>query len=261
MNQAATSVTLAVTPNPVVAGSAVTTTATVTAGATGTVTFFDGATALGTVPIGGTTATLVIGTITPLTPGAHNITAQYNGDANHAPATSFAVSLIVTPASTADFALANKTPPQIIPPGAAASFTIAVTSVNAPFTNAVTLTASGLPPGASYTFTPASVTPGASGASSILTISVPKQSALLRRHSRAPLVLALLLVPFAALRRRRSGPARLALSLLLALSSFGAVTGCGSGGYFSQPERTYVVTVTGASNDLVHNTTVTLTVE
>jgi hypothetical protein len=261
VNQAATSVTLAVTPNPVVAGNAVTMTATVTAGATGTVTFFDGATALGSAPIGGTMATLVIGTLSPLTPGSHNITAHYNGDANHTPMTSFAVSLIVTPASTADFALANKTPPQIIPPGAAASFTIAVTSVNAAFTNAVTLTVSGLPPGASYTFTPASVTPGASGASSTLTISVPKQSVALRRHSQTPLVLALLLVPFAALRRQRRGPERLALWLLLALSSFGAVTGCGGGGYFNQPQRTYVITVTGASGDLVRNTTATLTVE
>ncbi len=261
VNQAATSVTLAVTPNPVVAGNAVTMTATVTAEATGTVTFFDDATALGTAPIGGTTATLVIGTLSPLTPGAHNITAHYNGDTNHAPVTSFAVSLIVTPTVTADFALANKTPPQIIPPGAAASFTIAVTSVNATFTNTVTLTASGLPPGSSYTFTPASVTPGASGASSTLTISVPKQSVALHRHSQTPLVLALLLVPFAALRRRRKAPARLALWLLLALSSFGAVTGCGSGGYFNQPERSYVITVTGTSGDLVHNTTATLTVE
>jgi hypothetical protein len=45
------------------------------------------------------------------------------------------------------------------------------------------------------------------------------------------------------------------------LSSFAAVTGCGSGGYFNQPERTYVITVTGASGDLIHNTTATLTVE
>ncbi|HWW23083.1 MAG TPA: Ig-like domain repeat protein [Edaphobacter sp.] len=261
VNQAATSVALAVMPNPVVAGNAVTMTATVTAGATGTVTFFDSATALGTAPIGGTTATLLIGTLSPLAPGSYNITAHYNGDANHTPAISFAVSLIVTPASTADFALANKTPPQIIPPGAAASFTIAVTSVNAAFTNAVTLTVSGLPPGASYTFTPASVTPGATGASSTLIISVPKQSVALRRHSQAPLVLALLLVPFAALRRQRGGPARLALWLLLALSSFGAVTGCGGGGYYNQPQRTYVITVTGASGDLVRNTTATLTVE
>jgi hypothetical protein len=261
VNQAATSVALAVMPNPVVAGNAVTMTATVTAGATGTVTFFDSATALGTAPIGGTTATLLIGTLSPLAPGSYNITAHYNGDANHTPAISFAVSLIVTPASTADFALANKTPPQIIPPGAAASFTIAVTSVNAAFTNAVTLTVSGLPPGASYTFTPASVTPGATGASSTLIISVPKQSVALRRHSQAPLVLALLLVPFAALRRRSRGPARLALWLLLALSSFGAVTGCGGGGYFNQPQRTYVITVTGASGGLVRNTTATLTVE
>jgi heme A synthase len=157
--------------------------------------------------------------------------------------------------------MANKTPTQIIPPGATATFTIAVTSVNAPFTNAVTLSASGLPSEASYTLTPSSVTPGTGGATSTLTISVPKQSAMLHRHSKAPLVLALVLVPFAALRRRRIGAARLVVFLLLALSSFGLVTGCGGGGYFNQPEKTYVITVTGVSGNLVHSTTATLTVE
>ena len=150
---------------------------------------------------------------------------------------------------------------QSIPPGASASYNISITSVNAPFTNVVTLTATNLPPGATYTYSPATVTPGSAGASSTFTVSVPKQSAAMRYGSKTPLVLAVLLAPLALLRRTRSRPPRLLLWLLLTLTSIGVVTGCGVGGYFSQTQQTYTITVTGTSGSLVHSTTATLTVE
>jgi hypothetical protein len=131
--------------------------------------------------------------------------------------------------------------------------------VTSPFTDPVTLTATGLPPGASYTFSPATVTPGAAGTTSTLTVSVPQQSTALRETSKTPLVLAILLLPFAALRRVRRKPYR--LLALLALISMGTMMGCGVGGYFSKPQQTYTITVTGTSGALVHSTTVTLTVE
>ena len=59
----------------------------------------------------------------------------------------------------------------------------------------------------------------------------------------------------------RSQPPRLLLWMLVAMVSFGAVSGCEEGGYFSQTEQTYTITVTGASGNLVRSTTVTLTVE
>src|SRR5205085_11253026 len=54
----------------------------------------------------------------------------------------------------------------------ATSFTVTVTSINA-VANAVDLTASGLPAGATAVFAPASVTPTAGGTSSTVTITIP----------------------------------------------------------------------------------------
>ncbi len=247
-------------------GSPVTLTATVPFGATGTVTFDDGTTVLGTVTIpttgtfssAGTTVTLVVST---LAPGTHTITAVFSGDAHFPPSTSPPVTLVVTP-PPADFTVASSTGRQLIPPGAAANFTISVSSMNAPFTNQVTMSATNLPPGATYTFAPASVTPGAAGVNTTFTVSVPPQSSMASRSRRlGPVAFALLLLPFACLKRYRRKPQGLLLWILVALTSFGAMSGCGEGGYFSQTEQTYTITVTGTSGSLVRSTTVTLTVE
>jgi hypothetical protein len=250
------SVHLDASPNPAMQGDQVTLTATVGGGETGTVTFYDGTTVLGTATISGGVATLVI---SALGPGTHSITAVYNGDANFTAATSAPVSLTINAAP--DFGVTSPTPPQIVPPGAAAEFAVNIPSLHAPFNSPVTLTATGLPAGATYTFSPNPVTPGASGINSELTVNVPMQSARLDRGYRTPLVLAVMLVPLALLRRTRCRPPRLLLWLLVAMASFTAMTGCGSGGYFSQPQRTYIITVTGTSGGLVRSTTVTLTVE
>ncbi len=168
---------------------------------------------------------------------------------------------ITAPQAVVDFAIVNNTAPQIIPPGASASYNISITSVGTPFNSVVTLTATNLPPNATYTYTPPTVTPGSTGATSSFTVSVPAQSAALHRSSRTPLILAALLLPFAAFRRARGKPHRLLLWLFVTLTAFGSATGCGVGGYFSLPQQTYVITVTGTSGTLVHSTTATLTVE
>ena len=49
--------------------------------------------------------------------------------------------------------------------------------------------------------------------------------------------------------------------LLVSLATLGSALGCGVGGYFSQPQQTYTITVTGTSGSVAHSTTVTLTVE
>jgi predicted extracellular nuclease len=83
--------TVSVSPNPVITGNAVTLTANVTVPITpsGTVTFYDGASALGTVAV--TAPSLAV----TLPVGQHAITAAYSGDASLLPSTSDTVTLAV----------------------------------------------------------------------------------------------------------------------------------------------------------------------
>lgn len=86
--------TLSSTPNPSTPGASVTLSAVVSpTGATGTVTFKDGANTLGAAPVTNGTATL---STTTLSTGSHSITASYGGSATVAPSTSTAVTQTVT---------------------------------------------------------------------------------------------------------------------------------------------------------------------
>ena len=102
MNPAATTTAVVGAPNPSVFGEQVTFTATVTvtppgAGTpAGSVTFRDGATMLGTVPLSGNQATLM----TALAVGPHAITAEYLGNASFAGSTSPIFTQTVNPAAT-----------------------------------------------------------------------------------------------------------------------------------------------------------------
>jgi YVTN family beta-propeller protein len=259
--QRAPTTTTLVTSNPSASvGEPVTFTAQVvpnTTGApTGTVTFYADGVAIGTVAINASgVATLSIST---LLAGTHAITAIYSGDANFLGSSAAGLSQVIT----ADFKVASSTGPQTIPPGATASYNIIVSPVSSPFNDLVTMSASNLPPGATFTFNPAAVTPGTSGANTTFAVTVPPQTSVTAHTSRlGPAVLALLLLPLTLLSRYRYKPQRLLLWLLIGLTSFSAMTGCGEGGYFSLPQQIYVITVTGTSGSLVRSTTVTLTVE
>ena len=122
VNQAGTSTTLASSTYPSSYGDSVTFTATVTAGATGTVTFYEGSSVLGTGTISGTTATF---STMALTAGSHSITAVYGGDANYTGSTSSAVSQTVNQAGTTT-SLASSTSTSTY--GTSVVFTATVTS-------------------------------------------------------------------------------------------------------------------------------------
>ena len=70
--------------------------ATVTAGATGTVTFLDNGSAIATLPLSGNQAVMT----QTLSLGFHPIVAQYSGDANFSPSTSSQVTVTVSKANT-----------------------------------------------------------------------------------------------------------------------------------------------------------------
>jgi hypothetical protein len=97
----ATTTTLTPSPNPATYGQSVTLTATVTSSSSGTptgsVTFKDGSSTLGTSALSGDTATLVVSS---LAAGGHSITACHGGDSNFASSTSTAYALTVNQASS-----------------------------------------------------------------------------------------------------------------------------------------------------------------
>lgn len=100
VNQAATTTSLTASPNPSNSGQSVTLTATVTAVApgagapSGTVTFLDGTTTLGTGTLN-SAGTAAFST-SSLSSGSHSLTASYGGDVNFTASTSTVVSQMVS---------------------------------------------------------------------------------------------------------------------------------------------------------------------
>jgi YVTN family beta-propeller protein len=130
----ASTTTMTVTPNPAVFGKPVTFTVTVTGTGgtpTGTVTFNDGSTTLGTVALANGTASFT----TTLGGGSNSLTATYSGDGTFKSSTSTAVSETVTPASASVAVLAAPNPAV---PGQPVTFTATVTGVGGTPTGSVT---------------------------------------------------------------------------------------------------------------------------
>jgi hypothetical protein len=126
--------------NPSYQGQSVTFTATITPSvaesfaATGTVTFKDGTTVLGTGTVSGNTATY---TTSGLSTGTHSITAVYGGDANFVGSTSGAVSQVVR-AFGSSTALTSSANPSVF--GQTVTFTATVTALSGTSTPTGTVT-------------------------------------------------------------------------------------------------------------------------
>jgi hypothetical protein len=142
-----------------------------------------------------------------------------------------------------------------------------VTAQNGTFSNPVSLTASGLPSGATATFTPSSITPGSTSATSQLSIQTASVTAAVNaKGARWPLALpamALIGLFFLPGKRRRRW-ITVAVLLFASLSALTALSGCG-GGFGSATTTpnptTYTITITGASGAEQQTTTVQLTVQ
>jgi hypothetical protein len=269
VTQAAPAVALASSATTVLTTNPVTFTATVSSSVgtpTGSVSFIDGTTSLGSVAL---TAGVATFSTSSLAVGAHTITAHYAGDTNFSTVTSAAVTETVQ-----DFTLTlgtGGTASATVTPGGVANYALVIgPTTGTTFPGAVTLSVTGLPPGATGTLTPKTLPAGSGPTNVALTVQLPSVTASLRRHETlalqlSPMMLGMLLLPFAG-KIRRSARKQCLLSLLL-LASLGtsllALSGCGSKntGFLGSPQTSYVLTVTATSGNLSHSTTLNLTVQ
>ena len=160
-------------------------------------------------------------------------------------------------------------------PGGAAVFSLMLTpGIGKIYPDALALTATGLPAGATAAFSPAMIPAGSGPTAVTMTVqTVNPQTA----QDETPFVggqlgsmaLALLLLPIASIKRVRRrlrqlpGLPVVLAAAALALSAMVCLSGCGSNGFFNQSAKSYTVvvtatdTVTGAHS----STNVTLTVQ
>lgn len=143
LNATGSANTLTSSANPAVASQTITFTATVSANVrgvtavpTGTVTFLDGATSLGSATLTGGVATF---NTSNLAVGAHSITAQYSGDSNFHSRTSTVLSQVVSLATDSSV-LASSANPALVGQSVTFTATIASTSGGATATPTGTVT-------------------------------------------------------------------------------------------------------------------------
>jgi CSLREA domain-containing protein len=160
-------------------------------------------------------------------------------------------------------------------PGGTATFALMLAPMGTVYPDAISLSATGLPPGATAVFSPASIPAGSPATAIALTIQTSNiQSARTEPPfvggASLPIVLSFLLLPLAGWKRARQRLQRVARPFLmlgiiaLSLGVILGLSGCGtSDGFFNQRPQTYTVKVTATDikTNAVASTNVTLTVQ
>lgn len=233
--------------------AATVTAATGSATPTGTVTFFDGTTSLGTATLSasGTLASNAALSTAALTVGTHAITAVYAGDAAFAPSTSAVTSLNVAPPSIS----ATLKPASVsVVAGSTATSTLTVTPAGG-FNGSVSITCGSLPAYAACN----------TGSTSSVTFSTAHDFPITITTNGSTTAAAAALVPLALsgpglllgiiaagsvflliLNRRRAGrlnPGLLAVLITLSLGSVLGLSGCGGTSHKTAP-GTYTIPIT-----------------
>jgi Bacterial Ig-like domain (group 3)/FG-GAP-like repeat len=255
-----TTIMLTSAPNPATAGQPVTFTATVAPTPTGTplgtVNFFNGATLLGMASLN--SAGVATFTISSLPSGTDVITAVFSGNAGSAGSTSTPVDLVIN----STFAVTAPTAPITVAAGGMVNINIGVAPVGSSFTNVVTMSATGLPAGATATFNPPSVTPGAAGATTVLRVAFSASAQLAPEPGRnQPFALfgfaAAGLGLFIRKRKRLARSWTMALACAALMCGLLLTPGCGTTGSGAK-SQTIVVTVTGTSASAHESAMITL---
>ena len=283
VQQAPTTVTLTVNPNPATPAQTVMMTATVQSAAgipTGIADFNDGS-----LPLRGeylNSNGIASITESGLIAGTHSISVQYiNTDGNFAQSMSQVVNLTVNPLSP-DFSIAPSSTSMAISSGLMGSATITVTPVNN-YAGSITFSCSGLPATSTCSFSPAPLTPVANNEPLTTTLTISAASTglvAISRERRVPrlslrtmvacafLLLAVLLIISAYPRtgaRWRRGPLLKAfcVSCLLAIISCGG-SSAGSGQPPTSTSTIYTVVVTAlgtnSSGSISHSINLSVTV-
>lgn len=255
-----TTTALTISPNPANAGQTVTVTATISptpAGSPyGTVSFYSDCTLLGTASVNA--SGVAVFTTSSLAASTYNAFAVYSGNADSQGSTSSSVTLVVNTSFTVT---APQTPFMIALRGSV-DVTVTVPPLGGAFNSLVVMSATGLPRGAVVSFNPASVTPGAQGTTTSMTVqmggaglSVPHLP--LHRFPFFPFGAALA-AGAVCLLYRRSRLLRVTCATVALACITIALVGCNGG--FLGGGGTYVITVTGTSGAQHASTTVTLVV-
>jgi hypothetical protein len=232
---------------------------------TGDVSFVDGGTVVGKGNILGGVATTIY--LSPSV-GTHSISAAYGGDHNFVATASSAASISVS--AMPDFTLAVMgSGSQTVLGGAIASYALQITAQPGPFSGSVTMSASGLPRGATASFSPAAVVPGSTSA--VVTMNVQTTMLAIRGGETdfrwAVVFMFGLSIPWA---RRRGKRRRFVSGIICALVTAGVFSsaGCGDRNFSTSPSaaQTFPIAVTATSTNLAgavvtHTTSVTLVVE
>ncbi len=280
-NTGGNNTTLTSSPNPSSYGEPVTVTATVAATVrgvnavpSGTMSFTDNGTPVGSASVGSAgRASLVL---PALSVGSHVFSAAYSGDSAFLPSTSPTLTQSVTSVGAPDYTLTANPTSATIQPGQSAVFTITATSVN-DFNGTVDFACGVLPQGVSCQFAPASVTLTAGQSASIqLTVSAAANALAsaspVSRDSghMLPLWFSLsggvfgwiLIEGLDAQRRRRL----IVLLAVIALAASILLTGCGSRSTAGGSPQTVQVTVNaiangGGANTYPHQINITVIIQ
>jgi hypothetical protein len=206
--------------------------------------------------------------VTSLAVGDHNIYAVYSGNAGFTGSTSATVPERINTAYTVT---APQTPFDVTE-GGSVQITVNVPPLGGAFNNVVTLSATGLPRGATASFNPPTVIPGASGQPTTLTIQLmqtgTQASSVLSRPAGTTWttwlvgLLALLTLIVAFVRRPLPKMASALLAFAIVCAAGLALSACNAGfSGLSTPKGQYTITVTGTSGALQESTTVTVVVQ